>query len=319
MKYTEVELQDLIADVTKEFSTHLAKTEKEFRLAKSENEDSGDKGDRSKAKFDAKDNSKDESKDESQSSKENSEGGKSDDKRNSSSDEKQSSKDSSKESSEDSSKKPMEHESESDKGPTDQNQQEHSPQQSEDQDHGYDDEDMQHMHSMYSSMSKPELKAHHDTIRKCMDGMAKAETQDAAKDAQGYRPEGGPKDGEAEDESAMAKSEKDTSIGEVSLLKSELEAVKAENADNKKNLDAVSDFLAKYIVEKSAPAGKAITELGIIAKGGSSDEKPLQKSEIDAKLLAKAKDLSLAKADRDAINTYYCGGKNIETVRHLLK
>ena len=316
--YTETELQNLIADVTKEFTTHLVKTEKELKLAKSENEDSGDKGDRSKAKFDAKDNSKDESKDESQSSKENSEGGKSDDKHNSSSDEKQSSKDSSKESSEDSSKKPIEHESESDKGPKDQNQQEHSPQQSEDQDHGYDDEDMQHMHSMYSSMSKPELKAHHDTIRKCMDGMMKSEMGDAAKDAQGYRPEGGPKDGEAENESSMAKSEKDVVIQEVSLLKSELEAVKAESEDRKKNLDAVSDFLAKYIGEKAAPAGKAITGLEIIAKGGSaSEEVPLSKSEIDAKLLAKAKDLSLAKADRDAINSYYFS-KNIETVRHLL-
>ena len=62
------------------------------------------------------------------------------------------------------------------------------------------------MHQMYSSMKKPELKAHHDMIRKCMDsmglakcedGMAKAEMEDSAKDAEGYRPNGGPKDGEA--------------------------------------------------------------------------------------------------------------------------
>jgi hypothetical protein len=36
-------------------------------------------------------------------------------------------------------------------------------------DHGYDEEDMQHMDQMYASMSEPELKAHHDSIRKCLD------------------------------------------------------------------------------------------------------------------------------------------------------
>ena len=187
------------------------------------------------------------------------------------------------------------------------------------QDHGYDDEDMQHMHSMYSSMSGPELKAHHDAVRKCMDGaMAKSEMEDGAKDAQGYRPNGGAKDGEAassktpasSDMQAMAKSEKDSS-SEVSLLKSERD-------EYKKNLDAVSAFLTKF-VEKTAPAGKAITSLDIIAKSGNEgSEKPLQKSEIDAKLLAKAKDISLSKSDRDAINSYYFS-KNVETVRHLLK
>jgi hypothetical protein len=108
----------------------------------------------------------------------------------------------------------------------------------------------------------------------------------------------------------MAKSEKDSS-SEVSLLKSERD-------EYKKNLDAVSAFLTKF-VEKTAPAGKAITSLDIIAKSGNEgSEKPLQKSEIDAKLLAKAKDISLSKSDRDAINSYYFS-KNVETVRHLLK
>lgn len=32
----------------------------------------------------------------------------------------------------------------------------------------YDDEDMEHMHKMYGSMQKGELKAHHDSIMKCM-------------------------------------------------------------------------------------------------------------------------------------------------------
>jgi hypothetical protein len=293
--YTEKELNNLIADVTTQFTAHLAKAEESFKLAKSEDE-----------------SDKDESKEP---------------------------------------KKEIEHEKEEDKGIKDQHQQDTSKEQdkqppeskeervegdkkenekpSEDPhgealDHGYDDEDMQHMHSMYSSMSRPELKAHHDAVRKCMDGMMKSELEDSAKDAQGYRPNGGPAEGEAardktpacSDTQAFEKSEKDFS--DVSLLKSELEAAKAESEERKRNLDAVSAFLTKF-VEKTAPAGKAITSLDIIAKNSESNEKVLQKSEIDAKLMAKAKDLSLTKSDRDAINSYYCGSKNIETVRHLLK
>jgi|SRR5271165_2015819 len=208
------------------------------------------------------------------------------------------------------------------------------------EDHGYDDEDMAHMHSMYSSMSKGELKAHHDCIRKCMDGMGLAKCEDGmakaemldAKEGE-HRPNGGPHDGEAakaktpaaSDAQALNKSEKDLAVEELSLLKSELEATKAEreaakaeSEKNKKSLEAVEAFLTKF-VEKAAPSGKAITSLDIIAKTESAkEEKPLSKSEIDAKLMAKAKDFSLSKSDRDAINSYYCGSKDIKKVSHLL-
>jgi hypothetical protein len=297
--YDEQQLSSLMADVEKEFSKHLAKAEKSFGLAKSE--------------FPPK---KDESKKE---------------------DEKKASSESSGEE-----KKPMETEKPEDKGVKDQDQQsEDKPGENDqeqpgmaakdgaapaDEDHGYDDEDMGHMHSMYSSMSKPELKAHHDAVRKCLegmgmakceDGMAKAEMEDCAKDAEGYRPNGGPKDGQSEKEGKGPAStgaqalEKSEPSMEISMLKSELEAAKAETA-------AVAAFLKKF-VEKTAPAGKAITSLDIIAKTESGqNEKPLTKSEIDAKLLAKAKDVSLTKSDRDAINSYYFS-KNVESVRHLLK
>jgi hypothetical protein len=274
--YTDKDLADMMAAVETEFGIHLAKAEKDFKLAKSEDESE----------------KKEESKEEP--------------------------------------KKEIEHESKKDEGVKDQHQQDDSKEEKngeekpeskearveednkensapkedphgEAEDHGYDDEDLQHMHSMYSSMSKPELKAHHDCIRKCMDGMQMGKCEDG-----------------------MAKSEKDAviSIGnspEVSLLKSELEAAKAQSEEQKKNLDAVTAFLTKF-VEKTAPAGKAITSLEIIAKGGNGkEEKPLQKGEIDAILTKRASELTLSKSDRDAINSYYCGGKNIEKVRHLLK
>lgn len=316
-EFTSKEITSLLADVEKQFFDVLAKAEKDLSLKKSEDES------------DKKDKSKDKDKDED---------------------------------------KKIESEKPEDKGIKDQHQQdmskepkgqpmeskesrEHEDKQenakpSDDQhgdamDHGYDDEDMQHMHSMYSSMSKPELKAHHDCIRKCMDGMglakcedgiAKAEMEDGAKDAEGYRPNGGPKDGKAEkegngpkssDAQALNKSEKDLVVEvatseEVSLLKSELEAAKTKNAENEKNLEAVTAILKKF-AEKAAPAGKAITEIGLIAKTESAgQEKPLSKSEIHEKLLAKSRDMSLSKDDRAAINSYYFT-KNIEKVSHLLK
>jgi hypothetical protein len=283
-EYTETELNSLIADVSREFTTHLAKAEKDFNLAKSEEKSE----DKPKEKDEAK--ASEESKGEPE--------------------------------------KKMESEKPEDKGVEDQHQQDNSkdepkgdkPESKEErvaedgkenskpsddahgdaEDHGYDDEDMQHMHSMYSSMSRGELKAHHDAVRKAMDGHGLAKCEDG-----------------------MAKSEKDVVIEiaqdqEVSLLKSELEAVKAKSEDRQKNLEAVEAFLKKF-VEKTAPAGKAITSLDIIAKTeGALNEKPLSKSEIDAKLLIKAKDQSLSKSDRDAINSYYFS-KKIETVSHLLK
>lgn len=311
MEYTSEQLSSLIKSVEVEFQAELAK------LSKSE--DMPPKKDESKEKDEKK--ASEESKGES--------------------------------------KKPMEEEKPEDKGIKDQSQQDTSkddkgqPMESKEarteedgkenskpsddahgdaQDHGYDSEDMEHMHSMYSSMSKPELKAHHDCIRKCMDGMglakcedsmAKAETGDAAKDAEGYRPNGGPKNGESKSESKGPASSDDQALNkfepsaEVSLLKSELEAAKAESEKNKKNLEAVESFLKKF-VEKTAPAGKAITSLDIIAKNeGSGENKPLSKSEIHEKLLAKSKDSTLSKSDREAINSYYFS-KNIEKVRHLL-
>jgi hypothetical protein len=331
--YTEKELSSLIEDVTKEFTSHLAKAEQSLGLSKNEDEQPKDKKINGMA-----DDKKNSAKDEKTSASENKEGGKSDDNRNASADQKQEGNDAKKEASADKSGKPMEGESHADKGIKDQHQQQAGANPAQGEDHGYDDEDMAHMHSMYSSMPRSELKAHHDCIRKCMDGMAmsmsenemaKAEMEDSKEGE--YRPNGGPHDGEATSKKtapasgtqALEKSEKflevdTTSVKEVQILKSELQAAKAEAEATKKNLDAVETFLKEF-VKKAAPAGKAITSLDVIAKTESmTKEKPLSKSEIDSKLLAKAKDQSLSKSDRDAINSYYFT-KNIEKVSHLLK
>jgi len=110
-------------------------------------------------------------------------------------------------------------------------------------DHGYDDEDMDHMHKMYMSMSKAELKAHHDAVRKCLDGQSMQ------------------KDGDMAMAMSMDKSEKDTSIEvkipdltkEHDLLKSELNAEKSKTAELQKKVDLATEFMAKLAAKKSAP------------------------------------------------------------------
>lgn len=175
-------------------------------------------------------------------------------------------------------------------------------QQAPSEDHGYDEEDMNHMAGMYSSMSRGELKAHHDAIRKCMDGM-----------------------GLAKCEEGMAKSEQDKAIElpvdnskEIELLKSELAVEKTKSEESKKNLEAVVEGLTKFVT-KAAPAGKSITSLDVIAKHEAPiKELNLSKNEVTSLLTKKASNPALSAQDKQAINDYYFGSKNIEKVRHLL-
>lgn len=261
---------------------------------------------------------------------------------------------------------------------------------------GYDAEDMAHMEKMYASMSKEELKAHHDCIAKLASSeaaapggpapapgaapaapaLSKSEIGDenpklnskptdkgepmfpdkknggiedcqpcnalgpksAASAANGAklnkaehdRRNGGKIDGEAVGKTPGAKSPASNANGdklnksedsEVQLLKSELSEANTKFDKLQKNFEAVSAFLTKLVDKKVAPAAKAITSLDVIAKseGLGEDEKVLTKSEIDSILNKKSSDPTLQKSDRDAINTYYLGDKDIKGISHLLK
>lgn len=194
--------------------------------------------------------------------------------------------------------------------------------------HDYDEEDMEHMEKMYRSMSKGELDAHHGCIQKCM-GKSEAKPAEMSKnEAEGHKNGGEmstcePKDTPGAKSTAsdahgdkMEKSENN----EFDLLKSELEAEKAEKADLKKNFEAVQEFLTK-LVKKTVPQGKAITSLDVIAKSETStEEKSLNKGEIHEILKSKSADPSLKKSDRDAINSFYLTGQvNVNSISHLLK
>lgn len=270
--------------------------------------------------------------------------------------------------------------------------------------HGYDAEDMEHMMSMYASMSRAELIAHHDAVKAALDSQAgaaaapaagapppaapgaemgksehksevsdenptlnskpKAGGKDMNADAKnggivGQQPSGSPgakspasdasksvqmSKTERQDRnggkieaspvrnSPGAKSPASTDQGNLSdmeksekeqfdLIKTELDAEKAKNADMKKNMDAVQGFLTKFVEKIAAPKGKAITEIGTLAKseGGGSETGEMSKSEITAKLLVKSADPKTTPQDRHAINQFYLNGANVNTISHLLK
>ena len=106
-------------------------------------------------------------------------------------------------------------------------------------------------------------------------------------------------------------------------LQKSLEAAEAKNAELKKSLDTVQEFLTKLVTKVSAPKGKAITEIASLAKnedGGSSvDSNSMSKSEITQKLLQKSQDPRTSAQDRAAINAYYLSNANVNTISHLLK
>lgn len=285
MKYTQEELAALISQVETAFTAELAKAEAGNGdvLAKSEDaakpeEKEESKKDEAASKVDAKaDESQAEAKDES-AEKPAAEGKESE--------------------APASAEKPAEEAKEEQKADS--------------EDCDYDDEDHEHMHKMYSSMSKGELKAHHDACRKALDGKGMA------------------KCGEMHAEAPLAKSEAEQIAAieikpetveqskELELAKSELAAKTEQFEELQKNFDLVAEVLTK-LVKKSAPQGKAVTSLDVVAKSETEKEvKPLTQSEITAILTKKAADPSLKKSDREAINDFYNVKADISKINHLL-
>lgn len=180
--------------------------------------------------------------------------------------------------------------------------------------HDYDDEDMTHLKKMYMSMSKAELRLHHDAIAE----IAKCGEMNMA---------------EGQQEPLMTKSEEKLVIEvkpetiqvnpESTMLKAELAVANEKLATLQKNFDAVQTFLTKLVEKKSAPAAKAITNLDVVTKetgASAGEEKTLNKGEIDAILNKKSQDPTLKKSDRDSINDYYLNSNyDVKGISHLLK
>lgn len=294
--YTEKELEKLINDVEQEFTSHLAKAEENFRLAKSETSaapvEALVKAEESEKKPPAEDKKPEEKKPESKGPEEKAP-----------------------EAAKEGEKKPE------GEAPPAAAHGEHKPegeaqvapaqaQGGEDQ-CDYDDADRDHMQKMYMSMSKGELKAHHDSCRAALDtkGMAKCGDMSMSKSETAVT--------SVEVKAEIVKPEPNK---ELELLKSEIAAEKAKTEGLQKSLDAVSAFLTKLVEKKVAPQGKAITSMDVIAKSENAPEdKVLTKGEIDAALSKKSMDPKLEKSERDLINAYYLSGASINSISHLLK
>lgn len=278
MQYTQKELSKLVADVERAFTAELVKAEEGFKTSLSKAED-----EKEAPKTDEKEQSEEseEPKDEKEQPEH-------------------------EEATEDESEHEEKPEETQDENPAE------AEQEHEEQDQSgcdYDEQDMEHMHKMYSSMSPGELKAHHDSVRQALDSHSAPPQEEMHE---------------------MGKSEKIESIevkpeiikanADVEILKSEVAATKAENEELKKSLEAVTAFITKMVGQKPAPQAKAITHVEALTKNeGFKEEKELSKSEVDQILNKKAASPNLAKSDRDAINAFYLNKTSINTISHLLK
>lgn len=309
MQYTEKELSKLISDLETEFTTHLAKAEfgaaQPASLAKAEDEKPAEKKDESKDEAPA------ESKPEAKESKE-------EKPKDAPAAEAKEAKPEGEAAAPAAEAKP---EAEAPVAPS-----------ADEGASGYDAEDIAHMDQMYMSMSKAELLAHHDSCVRALDAQGAehshaAPAAPAAEQAAPAAPAAPAAEIDKCGDMSMSKSETNVEVktedvkpnAELELAKSEAAAAKAEVEKLQKNFNGIQEFLTQLV--KKVPQGKAITSMEQVTKSEEvpNGEKQLSKSEINAKLLAKAADPKLEKNDRDAINAFYLNQANFNTISHLLK
>ena len=168
-------------------------------------------------------------------------------------------------------------------------------------DFDYDESDIEEMNEMYASMSKSEKEAHYASIKSILFGTNEELNKS---------------------ENIVKKDE------ETELLKSELANSKKETEDLKKNVETLTNIVAKIV--KKAPARKAITQLGdiqVLAKSEESevsakpeaDYSKLNKAEINKILSGKIRNGEIKKSeDREKINQFCYGKVKIDEIKHLL-
>jgi len=169
----------------------------------------------------------------------------------------------------------------------------------------YNDQDIQEMDELYTSMTKSELEAHYDSVKKALNVEDTVEKSEKVED-------------EVE---KVAKSELDAKVNEINELKENNEKLEKSLSDL---ISKMKTFVTK--TDSSAPKQKAITKsVDFIAKSegeneeASEDVSKLSKNEITQRLKTKAADPELKKSDRSAINEYYQKDQSdIKSIRHLL-
>lgn len=157
---------------------------------------------------------------------------------------------------------------------------------------------------LYKSMSDEEKKSHYETLKKVMAGQEMKKSEEAA----------APKEEPKKDDAAVL------AKAEIEALKATVEEQKKQNEELKKNLDGVVAALSKKFVKPAgAPKQKAITELGALNKSETKEASAsMTDKEIRKVLSERAKEPTLKKSDRDAINAYCFGKVDVSAVKHLI-
>jgi len=165
---------------------------------------------------------------------------------------------------------------------------------SETKDLDYDAEDYVEMDKMYASMSKSEMSAHYESIRKNIE-VEPVQTE-------------------------IKKSEK-----EIDLHKSEMNTKDGEITELKKSLSQLTVAMTDFLKGK-APKRKAVTHIEHVAKSEEATEakekkediSKLSKKEISNRLMKTLKTGEISKSERENINKYYEGDIKLDSIKHLL-
>jgi len=171
----------------------------------------------------------------------------------------------------------------------------------------YTDEDFETIEEIYAGMTKSEKEAHYSAIKKALFGEETKEEPIVKSESK-------------EEEKTVETKEENK---EESLLKSEVETMKAENEELKKSVETMAELVNKLMNGKKAPAQKAVTATSYIAKSEDVESKEskiekMSKSEITSKL--KSLDYAtLNKSDREAINNFYLKNSSVDSIKHLIK
>jgi hypothetical protein len=159
-----------------------------------------------------------------------------------------------------------------------------------------EEENYETIDELYASMSKSEIEAHYDSVKRVIFN-------------------------EEVEEETVQKSEE---VEEVSMAKSEKNAYESQIEGLQKNLDQYNELLTKIFNKKKAPSQKAITSTNYIAKSEETEQESgidfsnMSKSEVTSKLNS-LDYAGLEKSDREAINEYCLNNASVDKVKHLIK
>lgn len=188
--------------------------------------------------------------------------------------------------------------------------------------YSYDDEDIAEMNEMYASMSKSEVEAHYNSIKSTLFGESEEETPSESLK-------------KSEEETVVVEETEAVEDEEKTLLKSEVEEVKAnlakseeEKEELKKSIETLTEVVTK--IAKRAPARKAVTKIGnvqVLKKSEDATEKEensvdyskLSKKEINNILTQNLRSGKIAKSeDRQKVNQYCFNQIEFDAIKHLL-